>query len=267
VPDLHHFRGSYGAKEVIPLYRDVRTENPNVAPGLLQEVSDALDLVVSAEDMAAYVYGMLAHPAYTERFRQELESREVRVPLTKKPELFRQASEVGRELLWLHTFGERFVPDGWQKGRVPQGEAECTEPVPPEPQKYPENYDYNPDTQTLFVGEGRFEPVAREIYEFEVSGLKVVQSWLDYRMKEGAGRRSSPLDEIRPRQWTGQFTTELLHLLWVLEATLERYPRQKELLEDVVNGPLFSAQEMPEIPDEARKPPRKNRGTNLFAGQ
>ena len=266
VPDLHYFRGR-GGKDVIPLYRDEEAERPNVAPGLLKEVSGALDLVVTAEELAPYVYGLLAHPAYTERFRDELESREVRAPLTKRPELFRQVSGVGRELLWLHTYGERFVPEGRRKGQVPRGEARCTEKIPPEEAKYPEDYDYNPDTETLFVGEGRVEPVRPEIYEFEVSGLKVVQSWLDYRMKEGAGRTSSPLDEIRPSQWTGQFTTELLELLWMLEATLERYPRQRELLEDVVSGPLFTVEELPEVPDEARKPPRKNRGSSLFAGQ
>ena len=30
---------------------------------------------------------------------------------------------------------------------------------------------------------------------FEVSGLKVVQSWLKYRMKKGAGKKSSSLDK------------------------------------------------------------------------
>jgi hypothetical protein len=42
------------------------------------------------------------------------------------------------------------------------------------------------------------------------------------------------LDEIRPEKWTGQFTTELLELLWVLEATLVEYPRQAELLGAIV---------------------------------
>ena len=266
VPDLDHFSGR-GGKDVVPLYRDKKAERPNIAPGFLQEVSGRLDMVVTAEDVGAYVYGVLAHPAYTKRFRDELESREVRVPLTERPELFRDACEVGRELLWLHTYGERFVPDGWNEGELPHGEAQCTESVPPDAENYPEGYDYNPDTGTLCVGEGRFEPVAPEVYEFEVSGLKVVQSWLDYRMKEGAGRKSSPLDDIRPERWPGRFTTELLELLWVLEATLERYPRQKELLEDVLDGPLFTAEELPDVPDEARKAPRKNRGTNLFAGQ
>ncbi|MFQ5915848.1 MAG: hypothetical protein ACE5JS_21960, partial [Nitrospinota bacterium] len=88
-----------------------------------------------------------------------------------------------------------------------------------------------------------------------VSGLKVVQSWLKYRMKKGAGKKSSPLDNIHPERWTGQFTTELLELLWVLEATVAGYPEQARLLEAVAAGPCFEIHELPPVPDEMRKPP------------
>ena len=94
------------------------------------------------------------------------------------------------------------------------------------------------------------------MYEFEVSGLKVVQSWLKYRMKKGAGKKSSPLDDIRPIGWTSQFTTELLELLWVLEATVKCYPEQKKLLEAVIASDCFQADELPPVPNEMRKPPK-----------
>ena len=83
-------------------------------------------------------------------------------------------------------------------------------------------------------------PLTPKIYEFEVSGLKVVQSWLGYRMRNGAGRKSSPLDDIRPACWTSAFTTELLELLWVLEATVAVYPEQDSLLKAVIDGELAS---------------------------
>jgi hypothetical protein len=103
------------------------------------------------------------------------------------------------------------------------------------------------------------------VYEFEVSGLKVVQSWLGYRMKKPKGKKpSSPLDEIRPDCWTEQFTTELLELLWVLEATLAGYPGQAKLLAAVVKGPCFRADELPAVPEAARRPPARPRGKGLF---
>ncbi len=74
-------------------------------------------------------------------------------------------------------------------------------------------------------------------------------------MNKGAGKKSSPLDDIRPERWTSQFTTELLELLWVLEATVEGYPEQAKLLDVVVAGHCFRADELPEVPEQMRKPP------------
>ena len=115
-------------------------------------------------------------------------------------------------------------------------------------------YDY--DTQKLFVGDGEFAPVQPTIYEYAVSGLKVVQSWLKYRMLDGAGLKSSPLDDIRPSVWPAEFTTELLQLIWVLEATLEIHAEQKILLDTVVKGDCIAEKDLTSaIPDSSRKPP------------
>ncbi|MDP2896738.1 MAG: type ISP restriction/modification enzyme [bacterium] len=265
VPDLHHFRGSYGAKETFPFYRNAEATEANILPGLLDVLRRAYKRKVTAEDFVAYVYGALAQPAFTARYAKELETRELRVPITKDAVLFEKVLAIGARLLWLHTYGERFVPEGQRRGQVPPGHAKCIKAVPGDPDGYPECFDYNDATQTLHVGDGQFRPVAREVFEFEVSGLKVVQSWLKYRMKKGAGKKSSPLDDIRPERWTSQFTTELLELLWVLEATVEGYPGQAKLLGALVAGPCFRADELPEVPEEMRKPPSaRPSGDTLF---
>jgi hypothetical protein len=255
IPDKHAFRGSYGGKNVFALYRKADAAEPNVLPGLLDVLRRACNRKVTAEDFIAYVYGALAQPAFTARHAKELETRELRVPLTKDAVLFEKVRAVGARLLWQHTYGERFVPKGEQRGQVPLGQAKCVKAVPGDPDGYAECFNYNDATQTLHVGDGQFRPVAREVFEFEVSGLKVVQSWLKYRMKKGAGKKSSPLDDIRPERWTSQFTTELLELLWVLEATVEGYPEQAKLLDAVVAGPCFRADELPEVPEEMCKSP------------
>ena len=130
---------------------------------------------------------------------------------------------------------------------------------------YPRGFRYDGATRTLRVGEGEFAPVAPSVHGFEVSGLKVVQSWLKYRMKNGAGRKSSPLDEVRPEHWTARFTSELLELLWVLEATVEGYPGQERLLDAVIESECFRAGELPSVQDEMRKAPgtRKTRAPAL----
>ena len=255
LPDLDHFRGSYGAKAVFPLYRTADVSEPNILPDLLEILSEAYECEVGPEDFLAYVYGVLGHPSFSARFAKPLETRQLRVPITRDAALFSQVRDIGARLLHLHTYGQRFVPQGKPPGTVSPGVARCTKAVPSDDAHYPERFTYTDTTQTLRIGQGEFAPVAHDVYEFNVSGLKVVQSWLKYRMRQGAGRKSSPLDDIRPTRWTSSFTTELLELLWVLEATLAEYHRQAQLFEAVITNNLFLATELPRVPAEMRKPP------------
>ena len=78
-------------------------------------------------------------------------------------------------------------------------------------------------------------------------------------MKQGAGKKSRRSTRSGREHWPSQFTTELLELLWVLEATVAGYPEQTKLLEAVVSGQCFNADEMPAVRDEARKPPAHRR--------
>ena len=187
IPDLHYFSGR-GAKDTLPFYRNANASQPNILPGLLDILSAAYQRTVTPEDFLAYLYGALAQPDFTARFATGPETRHLRVPITKNEALFEQVRVIGARLLWLHTYGERFMPEGEQHRRVPRGAARCTKTLPGDADGYPESFAYTEMTHTLHVGDGAFAPVAPEIYEFEVSGLKVVQSWLSYRMKSGAGR-------------------------------------------------------------------------------
>ena len=260
VPDLHHFSGR-GAKDTIPLYRTGDMSDPNILSGLLESLSKEYGTSVTPEDFAAYVYGTLAQPAFSATFSDHLVARELRVPITKHPSLFKQACSAGAHLLWLHTYGERFVPPGRLAGQMQPGASKCVVAVPSGAESYPTSFGYDANSQTLQVGDGRFAPVRREVFEFEVSGFHVVKSWLGYRMKKGRGRKSSPLNDIRPTRWTSAFTAELLELLWVLEATLASYPVQADLLEQIVAGKCFSSDDLPPVPPEARTPPLPTRTT------
>lgn len=248
VPDLHYFCGR-GAKDILPLYRDAQAQHPNLHPALLAALHHAYGEEIGAEAIAAYLYAVLAHPGYTACFQGELENREVRVPITLNKELFAAAVIIGRRLIYLHSYGERFSQDQtW-----PHGRARCTKAIPTE--GLPEKFSYDEATQTLHVGEGLFKPVAPAVWEFEVSGLKVVQSWLGYRMKNRKGKKSSPLDDITPSSWPPEFTSELLRLLHLLEETLEIYPQQAALLEQIIQGSLLNADQLGAPPSEYCKPP------------
>ena len=258
LPDLHHFCNR-GGKDVIPLWRDAEATEPNVTDGLLATLASELGRSVTPADLFTYSYALLASPAYVDRFSEELTVPGPRVSLTKDPELFRRAADMGAELIWLHTYGERFTDADRRQGNVSPGCARCVQQVGETSDAYPERFDYNETTETLLIGAGRFEPVSREVWQFSVSGFPVVRSWLGYRMRDGSGRRSSPLDEIRPERWTAQFTRELLELLWALEATVERQPALAQLLAEVVAGPCFAADELPKPSNWERQAPRVER--------
>ena len=113
VPDKHHFRGSYGGKDVVPLYRDA-AGTPNADPKLLTQLTarhraaDPQAADVTVERLFAYTFGVLAGTDYTSRFHEALQTPGPRIPLTADPELFERMVGHGTNLIWLQTFGERF---------------------------------------------------------------------------------------------------------------------------------------------------------------
>ena len=251
VPDLHHFRGSYGAKDVMPLFRDAAANEENVTPDLLAKLSETLGGEITAQDLLAYVYSLGATPAFSERFDKELaeQAGPIHVPITADLALFQRAVTLGRDLLWWHTWGERFRPSS--QARLPEGQAREVAPVG----GMPDSFSYDPDAQHLTVGTGIFDPVSQAAWDFEVSGLQVLRSWLGYRMKKRKGRKSSPvLDGIRPTRWTQ--TNELLLLLSIIEHTIQVTPQAAELLNEIVTNPLIPTSDLPTPTPASRKIPK-----------
>ena len=243
---------------MIPLWRDSEAAEPNLTGDLLSKLAADLG-EVTPEDLFAYVYVVLAGN-YTERFRMELEVPGPRIPITKDPALFARAAELGGRLIWLHTYGERLAPDGEKPGEIPAGTALCTVGVSTDPKQYPETFCYDPASMRLNVGDGVFERVAPAVWDFEVSGLQVVKSWLSYRMKEGAGRvhrrstRSGPSTGPRssPRSSAGCSGSS--------SKLLELTPDASTLLAEIVDGELFQAGELPTPTAEEIAAPKAESG-------
>ncbi|MDQ6674704.1 MAG: N-6 DNA methylase [Chloroflexota bacterium] len=232
VPDMDCFRGSFGARAVIPLWCDASAEHPNLLAGLLEKLSAQYGFGVSAEQVLAYCYALLGTRGFQARFEEELRTPGPRVPLTAHPELFLRAVSLGQRLLWLHTYGQRRGPDAALVGNVPAGRAHTLEPVGSD---YPSGYRYDAQGQTLHLGDGSFGPVTPAAWMFSVSGLRVVPGWVGRRVGRASHkRRSSPLDAIAPHAWTQVLSRELLELVWVVEATLALEPAQNAVLDEIV---------------------------------
>ena len=160
------------------------------------------------------------------------------MPLTADPELFASAAALGEELIWLHTFAQRMIGPGRLKGELPHGRARLARAITGSPREFA----YHPEAQTLAIGAGAVAPVGPEAWGWSISGFPVVQSWLRYRMHEGSGRArsfASPLDRIRPAEWSARYTAELLELLWVIEASVARSAEHASMLDAICDGPLI----------------------------
>jgi hypothetical protein len=259
VPDKHHFSGR-GGKDVVPLYRDAEARQPNVDPALLVVLTsrhravDGTAPVVTGERLFAYVYGVLAGADYVSRFADALETPGPRIPVSTDPAVFAAMADLGEQLLWLHTFGERFRTG--ERGRLPRGRARWAVAVRRPPRSLDEVV-YDPHTEQLHIGDGRLDGVPAVVWEYSVSGLQVLRKWLGYRTLHGTGRAArsgSPLDAVRPQGWRDEWNDELQDLVEVLRRTLELQDAGVALLDRVLAGPLLDGADVPPVPASLRRP-------------
>jgi hypothetical protein len=253
VPDLNATIGSNGGL-VLPFYLEPGGMSPNIHPELLAALGLAYGRDVADREVWQYLFGILGTGAYTAAFADELPNQQgLPVPLTANPELFGRASALGAELLWWGTFAERSQPvvDGRALTRLPVGTARATRAVPTAAGQHPDRYDYDREAQVLRVGDGEFAPVTSEVWDFDVSGMRVVASWLDYRLRKRAGRTSSPLDSVRPLGWT--YSMALVELLAVVERFVLAETDAALLLAEIVDGDLLDLTLAPAVPAARRR--------------
>ncbi|MBD8477023.1 type ISP restriction/modification enzyme [Microbacterium sp. CFBP 8794] len=243
VPDLHFFSGR-GTKDVIPMWRDVSAANANINHSLLTSLGETYGESVDASDVFAYVFALLGTSAYTERFADDLAESAPRVPLTTSRDLFHEAADLGKKLIRWGTYGERFGElnaYGQRVATAASGSAILSVPTSDGP--YPTKFRYDADARELFVGSGVFANVRPDVWGFEVSKLRVVPSWLGYRMRDRKGKKTSPLDSVSPAEW--RFDTELLELLHVVEAFVDATKEGSDLLDRIMAHSLVSSEKLP----------------------
>lgn len=255
VPDLHAFQGSYGGKDVIPLYRDA-AGTPNVTAGLLGALEAILSIEVSPEDLAAYVFAVTAHGGYTRQFADDLNTPGVRVPVTRDGGLFGQVVAVGRRLIHAQTYGERFS-EATSPPRLTS--VRWMESVPAMPSS-PSAIIYDEATESLRVGDGLIAGVTREAWEFSVSGYEVIPKWFQWRTRSGIGRastqRATPLDRLRPADWEDAWNDEAIWLISAVSESVSIAHEQTALLEAILEGPLISGSDLPTPSAAERAVPR-----------
>jgi hypothetical protein len=239
IPDFDHFKGSGGGRTLPYLHPD---GTRNLAPGLTQALADELGRDVTGPGILAYIAAVIAHPAYTQTFADELTTPGIRVPVTRDPDLWSEATVIGEQVIWLQTYGAAFTgPDRPSENvRLLAGDMSqplCTKPIT----ALPGAMAYDAVTCILTMGDGEFAPVRPEVWEYTVGGRNVIRAWFNYRKEDPGGRRTSPLDRVCPEAWDPDWTTEFIDLLTVLTRLTALEPAQASLMARILAGPLLSA--------------------------
>jgi hypothetical protein len=250
IPDLHRYHGRGG--RAFPLWANAALTEPNIRPAILTRLSESFGREVTAEDVIAYLAAVAANPAYTARFAPDLVQPGLRIPLTGDPALFDDAVRLGREVIWLHTFGERFAnPAAGRPARPPRlaqnaPRIPADRAIPSDPEHMPDTISYDAANRRLWIGRGHIDNVAPAVWAYEVSGKHVLTQWFSYRKRNrerpqiGDHRTRSPLGDIQPDAWPAEYTTELLNVLNVLGCLVALEPAQADLLERICAGPTLT---------------------------
>jgi hypothetical protein len=213
-----------------PLYRRPGGLDPNITPGLLGHLTRSLGLPVTPEDVLAW--SAVAPTASGSG-----------LILTADPALWAQGVTLGREILWLHTYGTRC---GTGHPRMPGGRRPYVRAAIPDA---PPPADYDPAEEVLRLGDGVISPVTSAAWPF-------AEPWCELRTTPGA---PGTLEAVASPGWPRSRTSELLDLITVVALLDGLGPRRRDLAARVEAadriGPdeLRTAGVLP-VPDAARRP-------------
>lgn len=263
IPDMDAFKGSEGGRAHPVL-------NVNGTPNLTEPAAQMLRERFgnnAPDDLVYYLAALTGHPGYVRTFDEPLQQAGIRVPLTADPALWERAVQLGKQVVWLHTYGERGEPLPGMKylHQLPK-DADYTLPTPTVdmgrtmPEKKPS---FSPDpvngslseeqdipvTGTVSFGQARCENVEKRVFDYTVGGNQVLGLWAKYRLKKPVVRRSSSLNDIVQREWPEAWSEEYERLLYTLTHLVHLEPAQEKLLDEVLAGEQIFREEFVDTAD------------------
>ena len=247
IPDMHAFKGSGGGR-AHPILSSVG--KPNITDEAERLLTEHFSKQAPTE-LVYYLAGVTGHPGYVRTFDAELQQAGIRVPLTADAELWSRAVQLGKYVVWLHTYGERGEPlPGMTRVTDKPTDGLYSMPVYEKsmggamPEKKPTFTLGEDDIHgEIAFGASRWSNVEKAVFDYTVGGQQTIGLWTKYRLKKPIGRKSSPLDDIVQQSWPSEWTTEFKELLCVLTHLVHLEPAQEKLLADILAGDLIPREE------------------------
>lgn len=176
IVDIHLIGGqSYTAP--LYLYEEDKTIIKEKETNFTQEFINFLKTKPYAnaapEEILAYIYAVLYHPAYREKYLEYLKIDFPKIPFTDDIDVFNKMVIYGKELIDLHLFKK--IPT--YKNIYLDKKGEYNKIV----EKLPSNKRFKDYkifiNQTLFI-----RGVDKEIWNYKIGGYQVIDKWLKYRI-------------------------------------------------------------------------------------
>lgn len=181
LPDYNSFRGSYGGY-AFPLYDRRPGNNPvNLSPALLAGLAMTYGQAVTPEDVFDAMLALLSASSYTLRFAEDLEDVFPHIPFPSAHSVFARAAEIGAEIRAVETFarkpGDAFLTQSLAK--------EETDPTG----VLADSIDWRDGEIILCAdGSGRVSGIPEHIWQFAVSGYRLLPRWLGARAGQTVDR-------------------------------------------------------------------------------
>lgn len=262
IPDMHAFNNRGGRAHPALTIGGTPNLTESASQMLRERFGDN-----APGDLVYYLAALTGHPGYVRTFDEPLKQAGIRVPLTADPALWERAVQLGKQVVWLHTYGERGEPLPGMKylHQLPEG-ADYALPTPTVdmgktmPEKKPS---FSPDmvtgslseeenisvTGTVSFGQARCENVEKRVFDYTIGGNQVLGLWAKYRLKKPVVRRSSSLNDIVQREWPEAWSEEYERLLYTLTHLVHLEPAQEKLLDEVLAGEQIFREEFVDTED------------------
>ncbi len=186
LPDYHSFRGNNGGY-AFPLYDRREGHGPhNLSGELVAAIGAAYGDGVTPEAVFDAILCLLSATSYTTRFAEDLEDVFPHVPFPASRAVFDEAARIGAEIRLVETFarapGSRFLKGIARAETAPEGPLAAS--------------DWEDGGITLCAdGSGRIGRVPLSVWNFAVSGYRVLPRWLAAR--EGLAIGPTFIPELR----------------------------------------------------------------------
>jgi predicted helicase len=150
-------------------YQQSSKRKPNLNPKLTNNLTETHGKKLTPEKVFYYIYAVLYSNIYRTKYAEFLKIDFPRIPFTKKYDLFREMSKLGKRLIDLHLLKSTELDPPL-----------CKFPIKGKNRVEKIKYDEK-EKKIYFNEEQYFEEVPQEIWQYQIGGYQVCRKWLKDR--------------------------------------------------------------------------------------